>query len=488
MEVTLISPGLLMAGALNDGGIQHTHFSTTAAARDARGDVLILDLGFWQIGTSEPTVNEAEIAAVVLPIAEMDPDRWWILISPQGLEAPAYRLRDKLARVLNSDADRIAVVTEAFSTARVAEVLRPRELELAQLGAISLTVDEPLTSDEERCVRRVLRDVSGASLRRLGGGGLSKTYFVECEVEGGQGPPRILKVGPAADARREHEGYIRYVSRLAGGGRFPFHDSREDLWYAGDRGVIVYSQVGGAPSQTLTGVLRSGPAADVIDDLVSTVLGPWLTMRRPTRMSLSALVDLFLQTDLAAVAKVWGETEQPSDSLWSPVEWLIDVCSRPIEVELYSAITHGDLHGHNVIVDASRNAWLIDFSSADRRPAAFDLAFADSSWFAHNPEGPGSCAIPMTPEELADHERHYHEHHGCGRPECGRMRSEGRAAGEPLDQGHFELLRSAAALRWLCIASANHGHAKVIASQAAAAARAHHPEWERVPPVPDIPL
>ena len=187
--------------------------------------------------------------------------------------------------------------------------------------------------------------------------------------------PVVVKMARPEKVRQEFDRYERFVSRKIGGNFMARLERHAELW---DIGGALYTYIGDFDVVTFSRYYEDHPIEDIRDSLVSffTVLWGKHYERRQSIENVS-LFDLYND--------VWGDwysknvKDFQSQSLWQdegiaklpglpdPIEWFKDriaECGDPdfcIVANTHIAVTHGDLHGDNLLIDSRKNAWVIDF-------------------------------------------------------------------------------------------------------------------------------
>lgn len=458
-----------------------------ASADDLRAaDVVVLELLQYRLDTASETFDEVVSEQEAVSAARQNRDAVWLLITPPGLVRLALRLHKVLTTMLCGGTGAVEVFVEPTDLAPAVERARQVVDDLATLNALPLDVEGvQMAPADQRCLRRLLRGVDSATVRAFGEGqGGALTLRVQCVIDGGVAPVRVVKISSHDKIRRESDRFREFVNLRLHTGTFPTHDSSH-FWACGDRAAMVYSFAGGATPQSLFDVMHAGNSADVVMDLSTRVLGPWQDVRHDSVKALkSFLEDFFDDVTLDEVETYWASRRDPaSGAPWNPIPWLRSVLQRAIEIDLPIVIAHGDLHSFNILADENRHAWLIDFYHTGYRPALFDFAYADIALLLHRLAG-GDAAVSCTYDDLAATEAA----NPAVRPELSVLRE---AALQRWGNGSEALLqagRACAALRRLRFETTDFPKAKLVASRAAEKAKELRPEWETAPEVPQIPL
>lgn len=451
--------------------VEYARNLATASLVDA--DVVLLDLA--RIG-SDIEFDDELAASTVNEAAAKNPDAFWLVISPPAIHWNSVKLVKLLARTLCGRADATTIAVEAHAVDDELDDLSTWLNELDRLDALDIDMSATdLNSQEQRCVRRLLRDVDSAGLSLLSDGqGKARTFRVDCRVGGAPAPLRVVKVGPAKTIDTEYRNYMQYVRLRLGDHRHPTLDS-SGLWRAGAAAALMYTFIVGHP-QALAEFMATGDRSDTVTDLYSTVLAPWLDGAAVQKQQLSAFVEEFLEDVTIEEAEELWVASNAEDDPESPIPWLREISSRDIEIELPTAVAHGDLHGYNVLIDDAARPWLIDFYHTQVRSALFDFAYAEAALLLHRPVG-RDHAVNCTLEALQTAER-------AGEPvraELGVIRGVSRDRWGAASQGLYELARCCSALRRLQFGTTDKPRAKWVAHFSAAVASRLNPDWEKAP-------
>lgn len=204
--------------------------------------------------------------------------------------------------------------------------------------------------------------------------------------------PVVVKLARAKKIEVEVDRYEKYISRKVGGNFTAKLERHANLW---DIGGALYSYIGDFDVKTFSSYYEKHPIEDIRDCLDSFFTVSWgrhYERRRP--QSNVSLFDLYLS--------VWGDwyTKQVRDfstrDLWqengiakwlelpNPIEWFKCHIAENREQDLsivettQQAITHGDLHGDNLLIDSRKNAWVIDFERSGEGHALQDFIELES--------------------------------------------------------------------------------------------------------------
>jgi CheY-like chemotaxis protein len=243
--------------------------------------------------------------------------------------------------------------------------------------------------------RRSIDDVHKITLEEMEGG-QSPAVVARARAETGTHHEGIWCVVKIASREDVHEEYLRYCRHL----RFHVAVNRrvELLGYeSGDAlGAICYSFGGKSPKevQSLQHLFQKSPelAMKCIGDLFDPQKKEWLAEEGPKKDLASHFAAIYqLKNDRASkrIEKFVGDVarkfkwvvnggflEVPGEKILLPQKVLGSAVFR---IKRSTCITHGDLHGENVIVGENGNAILIDYRSTGNGPRCIDFAALEAS-------------------------------------------------------------------------------------------------------------
>lgn len=191
---------------------------------------------------------------------------------------------------------------------------------------------------------------------------------------GGSGLPVVVKFGDDHQIEQEHENFRTFVRPFLGGGR---RTTVLDLRRTPRLGGLLYSFLGTAGDRladfaAFYQAAETSAVLGVIDELFGETFAQWysnLGQVEPLDLTefycnMLGLESERLESDIRILKGVQGEKRltfnrlQEKFSVPNPVEnlqndhWILPT---------YSCTTHGDLHPHNILIDADHHSWLIDF-------------------------------------------------------------------------------------------------------------------------------
>jgi protein-tyrosine phosphatase len=246
-----------------------------------------------------------------------------------------------------------------------------------------------LSPTDTELVRYLFRDCKDVKLRVLDGGFSGNVVAAAqgTDLQGHEQVPHVVKIGPRAPMGKERASFERVQHVL--GNNAPAITDFADFE---DRGAIKYryASMGGAVATTLQEEVQRGlPLAEVqgvLDAVFKEQLGRFY---RAAREESGDLLEHYGFNAQWATG-VRGNVEQilggPAAGARLEVvpgvsvpnicrfyeETLAHLPRRPRDV-YFQAWVHGDLNGQNIILDARRNVWLIDFFHTRRAHVLLDL-------------------------------------------------------------------------------------------------------------------
>jgi CheY-like chemotaxis protein len=210
--------------------------------------------------------------------------------------------------------------------------------------------------------------------------------------DGGAGKPVVIKFGHHKKIDLEYKNFKEYAQHFIGGGR---STSILDLRRTPRLGGIVYSLLGTA-SDHLESFNTFYAHADiteikkVLNGLVHETCGMWYA--NPGHLQLIDLTAEYQQQlectkenledalarglkTVQGNQKLYFESLKEGGAFTNPIAFAAEHhFSKPT----YKCITHGDLNGSNVMVDAKGQAWLIDFEATGPGHILRDIAELDT--------------------------------------------------------------------------------------------------------------
>jgi CheY-like chemotaxis protein len=194
--------------------------------------------------------------------------------------------------------------------------------------------------------------------------------------EDGEPHPKIIKLARIYKIQRELIRYNQFIDGHLRGGHNPIWLSQSQLW---DIGGAKFNYVG--KSETSFANLWHTESLENIQLILTRFFTDfWVehyNEKKPVEnISLYQLYcDVWGPEWIERVRKMlasdFGKNltlkHDPPLALINPLQWLLDkIVESPDEdasriARTFTAVTHGDLHGDNLLVDQDHNAWVIDF-------------------------------------------------------------------------------------------------------------------------------
>jgi hypothetical protein len=186
--------------------------------------------------------------------------------------------------------------------------------------------------------------------------------------------PYVVKLARAEKIQKEVNSYNQYISRRLTGS-FAARLERNALHW--DIGAASYSYIGDFDVKTFSRYYEEKPIQDIEEGLRNFFKGVWYKHYDHAREEHNiSLFDLY--------SKVWGEWYEkrvkpfyPSNrtnldkvyqglAVPEPIDWFRKkIAENPDDFSRINktriAVTHGDLHGDNLLIDSKKLAWVIDF-------------------------------------------------------------------------------------------------------------------------------
>ena len=178
---------------------------------------------------------------------------------------------------------------------------------------------------------------------------------------------QFVKIDKRARLKEEQEKYKRHVEPLLGVGRFPAL-GRHIIAGIGKREALFY-QLADDYTDTLFDVLRESDCdATAIVEVLRDILNRWMASSEERLLSLNELRE----------GRIDKEELSPFLDALGPIEALEEA-----EKKVRTSCQHGDLHGFNVLCDASGRAVVIDFGNVGPAPACLDPVVLELSVLFH---------------------------------------------------------------------------------------------------------
>jgi len=198
--------------------------------------------------------------------------------------------------------------------------------------------------------------------------------------------PKLVKLARAEKIAKEVRRYGDYIAERLKGGFSPPIDTAVALW---DLGGAVYPFLGSRKVQPFSAFYRKNSPETILHSLKQFFTETWSPWYKDGRDQPVTHPNIF-----EAYCEVWDKDwyherlmkinpcsfEHPGhgrgpQEFPDPVEWLKQRTAAPESLPPTNlAVTHGDLHGANLLVDEQSNIWAIDFERSGPGPILQDFA------------------------------------------------------------------------------------------------------------------
>ena len=245
--------------------------------------------------------------------------------------------------------------------------------ELATLNSIKIDLSGSkycLDQIEERALRLLARPLGGISIEASAFGGLSGAQTLRASVKDDQGrelATYFAKIDLRMKMEKEQHNYRHYVNPLLGMGHYPALGP-EIKAGIGKRAALFY-QLADGYTKSLFDVLEvSESEATAVVGRLRDIFAPWLALSEKKVLRIG---------DLRA--------QRIDDSVFCPYRDALGSTEsfEQIEQEMTMSCQHGDLHGFNVLCNASEGAVVIDFGNVGPAPTCIDPIILELSVLFH---------------------------------------------------------------------------------------------------------
>jgi hypothetical protein len=199
--------------------------------------------------------------------------------------------------------------------------------------------------------------------------------------------PVVVKLARRRKIEIEVENYERFIARRVSRGLSARLERHAELW---DIGGALYSYIGDFDVVTFSRYYEDHPFEDIRECLITFFTVSWGRYYKNCKpVNNVSLFELYkgvwgdwytksvkgFSTD--GLCQEEGNTQLPG--LPNPIEWLKkwiaeNPCRDTSVVEnTQMAVTHGDLHGGNLLIDSRKNTWVIDFERTGEGHALQDF-------------------------------------------------------------------------------------------------------------------
>ena len=245
--------------------------------------------------------------------------------------------------------------------------------ELANLEAIRIDLSSStssLDSFERRALQLRARSLGGTSIEASTLGGLSGAQTLRATVKDDQGRTfgsYFAKIDLWPKMNQERENYRRYINPLLKMGGYPALGPEIEAGI-GKREALFY-QLADEYTEHLFHVLEGNEdEAIAIVEVLRDIFGQWAELSEKKVLRIRDL----------RVQRIGDSEFQPYRDALGSTEGF-----EEIEREMMTSCQHGDLHGFNVLCNASGEAVVIDFGNVGPAPTCIDPIILELSILFH---------------------------------------------------------------------------------------------------------
>ena len=245
--------------------------------------------------------------------------------------------------------------------------------ELANLEAIRIDLSSSTPSldpFEKRALQLRARSLGGTSVEASALGGLSGAQTLRASVKDDQGRTLgsyFAKIDLWAKMKQERENYRRYIDPLLKMGGYPALGPEIEAGI-GKRDALFY-QLADEYTESLFDVLKRDESAAIATvEVLRGIFGGWAEISEKRILRIS---------DLRAQRIGDSELQPHRDFLGSTERF------EEMEREMITSYQHGDLHGFNILCNASGGAVVIDFGNVGPAPTCIDPIILELSILFH---------------------------------------------------------------------------------------------------------
>lgn len=184
--------------------------------------------------------------------------------------------------------------------------------------------------------------------------------------------PMVIKLAPAKNIERESNNYTRHIKDNLRGRFYTILDGKPVVFW--DLGAMLYSFID-LPQQHLQNFSifywNHEDPVKILQPLRHFFTEVWIDLYKDSRAVKGSLFSMY-DKELHLLEKIkkfpWKDNELlfiglSIPLLENPVAWIQRHGKDEASLDIRQAITHGDLHGDNLLVDDT-HAWVIDFERA----------------------------------------------------------------------------------------------------------------------------
>ncbi len=197
----------------------------------------------------------------------------------------------------------------------------------------------------------------------------------------------IVKLARKKKIEIEVEKYHRFIDKRLKGNFVPRLENHAELWAIGG---ASYSYIGDFDVQTFTCYFEENDIKDIEESLRSFFCNIWgrhySRAKDRQDVSLFELYNQVWERDWFDRVKKFQTPNfpHPLADMIDPIEWLKAnvgegaTYDASLVKNTRVAVTHGDLHGDNLLVDSKKNPWVIDFERSGEGHALQDFIELES--------------------------------------------------------------------------------------------------------------
>lgn len=203
----------------------------------------------------------------------------------------------------------------------------------------------------------------------------------------GENQPEMVKLARAAKVSQEASNYDTYIPKAIAGRYRPTLESRCILW---DLGGARYTFLGSEGLYSFAETFQQASPGRINQILTRFFTEIWAAPYREAQKPSMNLLDAYcrvlgrdwyermMETDFNHRAEFFGAGWKAGD-LPNPLTWLKEKAQDPCAaLQTEMAVTHGDLHGDNLLIDNNNIPWVIDFERTGPGPILQDFVELES--------------------------------------------------------------------------------------------------------------
>lgn len=256
-------------------------------------------------------------------------------------------------------------------------------------------IQTQVAEELEDLLCRLFKDAKSVLVRPLipGHSGAAVLAVQPFYEKGGAGRPFVVKFGDVRWVEEEHENFKKYVQPFLGEGR---NTTVIDVRYTPHLGGIIYSFLG-ASQDKLTDFgefyrqANISQISKVLNRLFSNTCRNWyanprglipVNLTNDYQSSLSYSLDKLEQIRHDQLKAIQGEQKLYFNALKNERTFtnpILAAADHKFVYSTYICITHGDFNPHNLLIDKTGQAWLIDFQVTGESHILRDITMLDAA-------------------------------------------------------------------------------------------------------------